>query len=282
MSFGENIKEYRLAAGFTQESLGKRVGISGQAVSKWEMGETLPDTAILPILSEALGSSIDKLFGCASIKREELFDGIQQYIREGCVASEKRLYDVIFSAFRSFMGDSPTPACEDGVEFDEISSLALKSLQYSNNAGIGVVFESAEFPYAAFVNRGSRADFKKIIDDQHMQDFLFTIGDEDCFRCVRTLLTYNECAIEWSVLCKKSGVELSRMDEVLEKLCQVGIVGVRQVMVNGRERTIVEFYSYMSELSLIPFFAAAYSHKRLRAGARRSSYERTEPIILGK
>ncbi len=118
-----------------------------------------------------------------------------------------------------------------------------------------------------------------MIDDRSMQDYLFTVGDPDCFRCLRTLLTYTKCAMEASVLFRKSGVELSRMDEVIGKLSRVGIVSVNRVIVNGRERTIVEFHSHRCELSLLPMLVAAYSHRMIQTAARRSCYGRTEPVI---
>lgn len=58
----ENIAKYRKAAGMTQEELGRRVGVTTQAVSKWECGG-MPDPGLLPGLSDALGVSIDALFG---------------------------------------------------------------------------------------------------------------------------------------------------------------------------------------------------------------------------
>ncbi len=47
--------------GLTQSELGDRVGVSFQAVSKWERGETLPDTALLPELAKVLETSIDNI-----------------------------------------------------------------------------------------------------------------------------------------------------------------------------------------------------------------------------
>ncbi len=55
------ISYLRKAKGLTQSELGDRVGVSFQAVSKWERGETLPDTAILPDLAEVLETSIDNI-----------------------------------------------------------------------------------------------------------------------------------------------------------------------------------------------------------------------------
>jgi len=58
-----NISRYRKEQGLTQEALGEKLGVSFQAVSKWETNQTVPDTALLPELARALNISIDKLFG---------------------------------------------------------------------------------------------------------------------------------------------------------------------------------------------------------------------------
>ena len=59
---GEQIKKYRIQNKYTQEKLGSIVGVTTQAVSKWERGGT-PDAEVLPLLADALGVSIDALFG---------------------------------------------------------------------------------------------------------------------------------------------------------------------------------------------------------------------------
>ena len=59
---GMNISELRRKAGLTQEQLGKAVGVSTQAVSRWECGGT-PDITLLPAIADRLGVSIDRLFG---------------------------------------------------------------------------------------------------------------------------------------------------------------------------------------------------------------------------
>lgn len=59
---GQQIKKYRQKKGYTQESLGKMIGVTTQAVSKWERGST-PDAEILPHIADALGVNIDALYG---------------------------------------------------------------------------------------------------------------------------------------------------------------------------------------------------------------------------
>lgn len=58
---GQRIASLRKERGYTQEQLAEVFHVTGQAVSKWEKGYALPDTGILPVLAEVLGTSIDQL-----------------------------------------------------------------------------------------------------------------------------------------------------------------------------------------------------------------------------
>jgi transcriptional regulator with XRE-family HTH domain len=58
---GAQIAALRKSKNLTQNELGERLQISFQAVSKWERGETLPDTAILPDLAGILETTIDNI-----------------------------------------------------------------------------------------------------------------------------------------------------------------------------------------------------------------------------
>ena len=292
MSFAENIRKYRFKAGLTQEALAEKIGISGQAVSKWETAETLPDTALLPDLANALDVSLDKLFDREIIKREDVCEAVSRYVNCGDesvgTSTDFCLFDTIASAFRSRMGEDPVPTYEgwgdqSGVFADEcldkITSDAHRSAHFSDDDGTGVCFESNDFMYASTVFAGVSGDFSHIIDDPDMQDFLFAAGDPDGFKCLRYLLTTTACAIEASLLAKKSGADPERIDEITEKLALAGIVYVNRVNINGRERTIVKYRAEWCVQSLLSLFAAAYAHKRIRTAARRSSYTRTEPIL---
>lgn len=58
-SVGEQIAYLRKNKRLTQNDLGERLGVTFQAVSKWERGEALPDTAILPDLANVLETTVD-------------------------------------------------------------------------------------------------------------------------------------------------------------------------------------------------------------------------------
>lgn len=57
----EKIRELRKNKNLTQDALGAQLGISGQAVAKWEKGESMPDILLLPDLCKILGTSADDL-----------------------------------------------------------------------------------------------------------------------------------------------------------------------------------------------------------------------------
>lgn len=62
MTMNEKIKNLRLQKRLSQESLGELLGVSAQAVSKWEQGITSPDISLLPLISDCFGVTIDSLF----------------------------------------------------------------------------------------------------------------------------------------------------------------------------------------------------------------------------
>lgn len=85
---GEMIAKYRKEARLTQEELGKRVGVSTQAVSRWECGGT-PDVELLPAIADCLHVSIDALYGRdggeAVDVKELVYRKIRNAPREKCM-----------------------------------------------------------------------------------------------------------------------------------------------------------------------------------------------------
>lgn len=59
--FGEKLRDHRKALGLTQDEIAEKIGVSGQAVSKWEKGECLPDCYNLKQLGDIFGISLDVL-----------------------------------------------------------------------------------------------------------------------------------------------------------------------------------------------------------------------------
>ena len=64
-SLGEALKARRTQRGFTQEYVAEALGVSRQAVSKWENGSSEPSTANLMALAKLYGLSVDELLHSA-------------------------------------------------------------------------------------------------------------------------------------------------------------------------------------------------------------------------
>lgn len=69
--FGDFIYHKRKEKGLTQEELGRKLGVTNKAVSKWEVGETMPDITMLEPLASTLGVTIDELLTQKEVKVEE-------------------------------------------------------------------------------------------------------------------------------------------------------------------------------------------------------------------
>ena len=66
MGIAANIRAYREAAGMYQSDLGKALGVSAQAVSKWELGKAEPDSESIMQMCQLFGVTADQLLGIDS------------------------------------------------------------------------------------------------------------------------------------------------------------------------------------------------------------------------
>lgn len=88
MEITNKLRTLRLAKKITQEQLAEEMGVTAQAVSKWERGVTMPDISLLPELSVYFGVTLDELFG---LTEEKEFDRIQNMIWDERVLSSDKL-----------------------------------------------------------------------------------------------------------------------------------------------------------------------------------------------
>ena len=69
--FGDNLYSLRKSKGISQEELAERLGVSRQAVSKWERNEAYPDTENLIAISKLFGVTIDELINSPDLPNFE-------------------------------------------------------------------------------------------------------------------------------------------------------------------------------------------------------------------
>lgn len=115
---GRIISQKRKEHNMTQMQLADALGISFQAVSNWERGNSMPDISKLPELAELFGCSIEELLGggASAGNVEKLAKGEGQGLSLGEIAevapvlTPEVLDEAVESARR---GDTPSVACDD-------------------------------------------------------------------------------------------------------------------------------------------------------------------------
>ena len=70
MDFGDKLKQYRINEGLSQEQLAEKIGVSRQAITKWETKRGLPDVENMIILAELFKLTLDELV-LSEVKRQE-------------------------------------------------------------------------------------------------------------------------------------------------------------------------------------------------------------------
>ena len=89
-NIGKNIAELRKENNMTQLELADRMGISFQAVSNWERGNSMPDISKLPELADLFSVTVDQLLGEHSEIIESAINGdLKGYLENNSVTSEE-------------------------------------------------------------------------------------------------------------------------------------------------------------------------------------------------
>ena len=71
LKINENLKKLRRDRGNTQDDLANFLGISVQAVSKWERGDGFPDITLLPYIASYYEVTVDEILGCSALRKQE-------------------------------------------------------------------------------------------------------------------------------------------------------------------------------------------------------------------
>ena len=76
LQIGEKIRLLRRERGYTQEEMAAHLGISYQAISKWERGDGYPDITMLPALARYFSVTVDELIGMDQIASADVYNRI--------------------------------------------------------------------------------------------------------------------------------------------------------------------------------------------------------------
>ncbi len=105
MTFGQIMKDLRRKHDMTQEGLAETLGITGQAVSRWENDLAMPDISLLPVLANLFEVTTDYLLGVDITQKESK---IQEILREahqrGIEGNQKKAVEIIRTGLKEYPG----------------------------------------------------------------------------------------------------------------------------------------------------------------------------------
>ena len=120
-TLSENIALRRKSLGFSQETLAEKLGVTFQAVSKWENGKSTPDITLLPLFADIFDCSIDELFGRKASKCDLPWEddgNIRLVMFEGTKYIAKRSNGKDFTAKLTGNAKNVTANCNLVIEGD--------------------------------------------------------------------------------------------------------------------------------------------------------------------
>ncbi len=140
LNLGNNIKKYRKEKNMTQEALAECLGVSFQAISRWENGTTYPDIEFIPALANLFGISTDELLGYNLFEIEK---NVRAIVDENCkyrASDPAKAESILREGLKQYPGNDvllncliyviPTP--ERGDEVIELCKQLIENTRYDD------------------------------------------------------------------------------------------------------------------------------------------------------
>lgn len=251
---GKQIKKFRSAKGYTQEQLGQLVGVTTQAVSKWECGGT-PDAELLPKLSQVLSVSIDALFG----REEENFT--MSLAHRLCHMSNQEAYRHAFGICWAIeIGLLQDEAALDDFfsSFIEHSDITTDKNNYfmkiMQDGGMANVRLSPDMRCFFLMVEPHDSINRQLSDMEKLRKVFGIFADKKLLKIITYMYTRLNKPIDTSLISKNTGLDTNEVDHCMEILCK-NHLATRNVI----ETADGEIYSYMfnQESSVIPMLCFA-------------------------
>ena len=167
MKLGEKIKTLRKQKNISQEVLAQYLGVTFQAVSKWENGTTMPDVATIPAIASFFGVSTDELFDFNLYETQKQVEAIVDEHSRYRDTDKPKAEQIIRDGLKKYPGNDILLNCLIGVlelpgRSDEVISVAkalVESTKYDE-----VRFDAYRIMAEAYAAQGDLSAAKDAIE----------------------------------------------------------------------------------------------------------------------
>lgn len=273
---GQQIRKYRMAKGITQEQLGELVGVTTQAVSKWERGGT-PDAELLPALSRVLSVSIDTLFG---LGEENLALAVAR--RVNTMPDEEAYpfaFNICWAIMHGLMHDVVMPENLTNDYIDRMTNDENKMEYLSKimrDEGICIARTSRGLN-SFFLLREPKEGLRNFfVDIDAVRNVFELFGDKNILDIIFYMYTRLNTPIASSLISKNTGLSVQMVDDCMERLSKANLVNKSVI-----ETADGEMYSYMftNENVVIPLLLYADEITKDKTWEYMWSFSRTKPLL---
>ncbi len=238
MSLYENIRKYRTEKGLTQEQLAGKLGVSPQAVSKWETSGTYPDSTLLVPIADALGVSLDVLFDHKVFSMEDISARIRGLISS--TENDKSFHLVRDMCWQMEKGLSGFSMEVDGrYDPEEIHTRKFTSYILNDYGFTHVSNGRAPF-FSVFPQYGD--SFSQVIGDgEEMRKIFEILASPETMKAVLFIHRHKQgWLFEKEVLADACGIEEGKAEEVMKDLMLLRVAEKKDVDIDGERRTLYD------------------------------------------
>lgn len=274
---GEQIKKIRIEKEITQEQLGELIGVTTQAVSRWERGGT-PDAELLPRISDVLGVSTDALFG-----REEQSYTMALARRICCMSQEdayRYAFNICWAIEIGLMRDLSIVDDFMGKLIDDSATADDKKRDYFakiiQERGMSNVRISPDFKHFFLMLDHGSGIGKHLSDFESLRKVFALFADEKLLRIVFYIYSLPNMPIATSLISKSTGLSEKDTERYMKKICENNLA-VRTVVATADGE--INAYSFRKESLAIPLlcFADELAKKDMRPFL--GYFDRKSPLI---
>ncbi|MBE6675911.1 MAG: helix-turn-helix transcriptional regulator [Ruminococcaceae bacterium] len=252
MSLSANIKRLRLEKDMTQEQLATKLGVSAQAVSKWETSETYPDGALLIPLANELEVSLDELFGNESVTMADISSKIVKLIH-ATEANERFnvARDIGWQIERGLFN------CRMEIEkkYDPNEIKNQKNASYILDDNGFTFISNGEEPFFSVFPQPAEGYGHFLNDKDDLQKIFAALSHTDTMNALIYLYHKTENYVfESAVLQRDCEIANDQINAVIDDLLTLKLIWKQELTINGEKRVL--YYSRPSH-KLIALFIMA-------------------------
>lgn len=236
-TMGSTIAALRKEKKVTQEELADYVGVSAQAVSKWEKGGA-PDCALLPSIADFFGVSIDRLFGRKATDYMEVEEVLAKKIMDTPEGERKKLlFSLCWVMERALFGCTPEQnplksiSTEAGKQFDSV---------HHNEFGYTLMGIGEMQTYFLLVpERTERSE--NLLKDMDYPSLFADLSDRAIFDTLVYLTQNPNGKFTASRLVEKLGLSIEKATAVLSVLTKHNLIYSETIEIDGTVHTLYGF-----------------------------------------